>query len=192
MTADQKLHDKWDARYRTADVLGDPAKVLTENAHLLPSTGQALDLACGLGAGAIMLARHGLSVDAWDISSVAIERLAEAAGSERLAIRSEVRDVEASPPEPAGYDVILVSHFLLRAMAGPLIDALKPGGLLFYQTYTRLSVSDHGPSNPAYRLADNELLELFSSLKLRFYREEGRLGDWRQGCRDIAMMVAEK
>jgi hypothetical protein len=41
-------------------------------------------------------------------------------------------------------------------------------------------------------LADNELCQLFSSLKLRYYREENRLGDLQEGARDIAMLVAEK
>src|SRR5882724_1266274 len=47
-------------------------QVLVENVHLLPTHGRALDVACGLGAGSIFLARHGLKVVAWDISPVAI------------------------------------------------------------------------------------------------------------------------
>jgi hypothetical protein len=53
-------------------------------------------------------------------------------------------------------------------------------------------VGEEGPSNPAFYLADNELLELFRSLKLRVYREENRLGDLHKGSRDIAMLVAER
>ena len=189
---DSQLRDKWDARYRAADKPTNPPKVLAENAHLLPNAGHALDLACGLGAGALLLARHGLTVDAWDISAIAIDQLAKTAQDQQLQIDATVKNVELSPPEVASYDVILISYFLVREMATTLMAALKPGGLLFYQTYTRAAVSKHGPSNPAYRLADNELLNLFSPLKLRFYREEGRLGDIKQGCRDIAMLVAEK
>ena len=192
MTVGDRQQNKWDVRYRAAGASGKAPRVLTENIHLLPTTGQALDLACGLGAGALLLSRQGLSVDAWDLSTVAIEKLSETARNEQLSIDAKVRDVELNPPEPAYYDVILVSHFLFREMTQVLIDALKPGGLLFYQTYSRTAVSEHGPSNPAYRLADNELLELFSSLKVRFYQEEGRLGDVDSGCRDVAMLVAEK
>ncbi|MCF6282903.1 MAG: class I SAM-dependent methyltransferase [Candidatus Polarisedimenticolaceae bacterium] len=188
---DSQLRDKWDTRYRVAGKPSKPPKVLAENAHLLPNAGHALDLACGLGAGALLLARHGLTVDAWDISAIAIDQLAKTAHDQQLQIDAAVRNVELSPPEEASYDVILVSHFLVREMAATLMAALKPGGLLFYQTYTR-AVSKHGPSNPAYRLADNELLNLFSPLKLHFYREEGWLGDIKQGCRDIAMLIGEK
>ena len=184
--------DKWDARYRQRDQIPEPPLVLKQNLHLLPASGNVLDLACGLGAGAMLLARQGLSVEAWDLSPVAIERLAAAALGHGLDIKSVVRDVERHPPGVASFDVILVSHFLERSLANILIDALKPGGLLFYQTYTRIAVDEGGPSNPAFRLAENELLRLFSPLKIRFYREEGLCGDVSKGCRDLAMLVAEK
>ena len=114
---------------------------------------------------------------------------AEAQG---VTIQAEVRDVAAKPPESGGFDVILVSYFLERKLASALIDALRPGGLLFYQTFTRATVADCGPSNPEFRLADNELLELFRPLRVRVYREEGRAGDLNCGWRDLAMLVAEK
>lgn len=103
-----------------------------------------------------------------------------------------MRDVIARPPEPASVDLLLVSFFLERELAPALVAALKPGGLLFYQTYSRAAVSDEGPASDRFRLADNELLELFAALKVRVYREERLLGDTRQGWRDRAMLVAER
>ena len=49
---------------------------LRENIHLLPQiSGNALDLACGMGGNAILLAQESkLTVNAWDISSVAISK----------------------------------------------------------------------------------------------------------------------
>ena len=62
------LINKWNLLYNQADVADySAAKVLTENHYLLPSTGVALDLACGLGANALYLAQQGLAVTAWDI-----------------------------------------------------------------------------------------------------------------------------
>ncbi|MEW8205094.1 MAG: SAM-dependent methyltransferase, partial [Candidatus Thiodiazotropha taylori] len=83
-------------------------------------------------------------------------------------------------------------YFLERSLIPTLIQALKPGGLVFYQTFTRQAVSSEGPQNPAFRLADQELLQLFSQLHVRVYREEGRLGDLSLGSRDVAMLVAQK
>jgi SAM-dependent methyltransferase len=190
--SDDELRRKWDQRHRDAEGLGEVARVLTDNSYLLPVTGEALDLACGRGASALRLARAGLRVSAWDLSAVAIERLNSAAREQRVSIAAEVRDVIARPPEAESFDLILVSYFLERALAPAIIQALRPGGVLLYQTFSVNAVSDSGPSNPAFRLQENELLTLFQPLKVRVYREEGRLGECRQGIRDIAMLVAQK
>ena len=184
---------KWDVRYRQAGPESPaPARVLSENRHLLPVQGQALDLACGLGANALLLAEHGLETAAWDISSVAIARLKTMAEHRGAMLQAQVRDVVARPPPADSFHVIVVTRFLEKALAPALRAALRPGGLLFYQTFTRIRVDQQGPRNPAFLLADNELLQLFQSLKVRVYREEGRLGDCRLGFRNEAMLVAQK
>ena len=189
----EELRAKWNIRHAEAEDIGEAPTVLRDHLHLLPPTGDALDLACGRGAGALLLASRGLRVQAWDLSEVAVGRLAEEAQRRGLTnIHTQVRDVICEPPEPRSFDLILVSFFLERALATHLIAALRPGGLLFYQTFTRAAVSSRGPSNPQYRLDDNELLRMFSGLHLRFYREEGLLGDLEAGCRDVAMLVGEK
>lgn len=190
---EQSQRAKWDLRHGDPEKRPSPATVLIENLYLLPERGSALDLACGLGGNALLLAKRGLQVRAWDISPVAIERLQEyARGMELANLTAEVRDIEQQPLSPESFDVITLSYYLERSLVPDIIQALKPGGLLFYETFTRISVSDKGPSNPDYRLADNELLALFSPLQLRVYREENRLGDLSEGSRDIAMLVAQK
>ncbi|MGD2081715.1 MAG: methyltransferase domain-containing protein [Chromatiales bacterium] len=190
--ASGELRAKWDQRHGEAADIGEPAAVLAENAHLLPPAGRALDLACGRGANALFLSAAGLDVHAWDLSPVAIDRLGTEAAARGLTLTAEVRDVLAHPPPAARFDLIVVSYFLERGLAPALAGALRPGGLLFYETFAREAVTDCGPSNPAFRLADNELLRLFPGLRPRFYREEGRLGDLRRGHRDVAMLVAEQ
>ena len=189
----ESLKAKWDSRHADPDKQPEAARVLRQNLHLLPRQGRALDLACGLGGNALLLAERGLQVSAWDISPVAIERLKKFAQNQGMQeLSAEVRDIEQRPPSPESFDLIVVSYYLERRLTQNLIDALKPGGLLCYQTFTRVAVSPEGPSNPDFRLGDNELLQLFSPLQLRFYREENRLGDLSLGDRDIAMLVAEK
>jgi SAM-dependent methyltransferase len=183
--------DKWDARYAdTAETR--PARVLLENMHLLPDHGAALDLACGLGANALLLASRGLEVCAWDSSSVAIDKLRALAQARGLTLQAEVRDVVQRPPEPGRFDVIVVSHFLDRDLTPHLIAALRADGLLFYQTFTRSRADERGPHNPDYLLADGELLTMFSPLHLMVYREEGLVGDIEQGFRGQVLLVASK
>jgi 2-polyprenyl-3-methyl-5-hydroxy-6-metoxy-1,4-benzoquinol methylase len=183
---------KWNARYRGATGERQASRVLQENLHLLPDSGRALDLACGLGGNAILLAEQGLQVDAWDIADVPVAALQEVALERQLAIQAEVRDVEANPPGPETFAVIVVSYFLDRDIIPELIQALKPGGLIFYQTFTRQRVSDRGPQRAEFRLAEQELLQLFSGLQVLFYREEGCVGDVQQGLRDEALLVGRK
>jgi hypothetical protein len=77
-------------------------------------------------------------------------------------------------------------------LTAQLIAALRPHGLLFYQTFTRTRIGDSGPHNPAYLLEDGELLAMFVALEPLVYREEGRVGDTRRGFRGQAMLVARK
>lgn len=183
--------DKWDRIYLDASPLKEqsPARVLVDFQHLLPTAGRALDLACGRGANALFLAARGLETHAWDISGEAIRQLTAAANG---AIQCIQRDVAAEPPPAESFDVIVVTRFLDRGLIPNIIAALRPRGLVYYQTFTRERIDDSGPGNPDYRLAVNELLALFAGLRILCYREEGRIGDPAQGFRNEAMLVAVK
>ena len=187
------LRAKWDARYREAGANDREAcGVLREFSHLLPAAGRALDLACGLGANALHLARRGLGVVAWDLSPVAVESLRARAAAAGMAVRAEVRDLVAQPPPHESFDVIVVSYFWEPRLCAVIMEALRPGGLLFYQTFVRAAVSTRGPSDSRYRLGTNELLHAFAPLQLVLYREEGRIGDTSAGLRDEAMLIARR
>lgn len=192
MTTNDELRQCWNQRYGETQFTQQPARVLSENLHLLPRHGKALDLACGLGANALLLGQQGLETWAWDISPVAIMRLDEAVQQAGLSVHTEIRDVILQPPEPDFFDVIVVSRFLERSLAPALRAALRPGGVLFYQTFTKLRITEGGPRNPHFLLEDNELLHLFATLKVRVYREEGLLGKLDSGFRNEALLIAQK
>jgi SAM-dependent methyltransferase len=186
--------NKWDRRYRDSENTAPaPAQVLRDFTHLLPVSGAALDLAAGLGGNALLLAGQGLTTMAWDISPVAMAKLTACAERLGLAVECQARDVVAEPPETERFDVIVVSRFLERQLCPHLAAALRPGGLLFYQTFVQEKTEPgFGPSNPAYLLARNELLRLFPSLQLIAYREEGVVGRPDQGLRNEAYLVAQR
>jgi len=187
------IRNTWNARYHNAeDSRPRAASVLTENTHLLPASGQALDLACGLGGNALMLAERGLDVQAWDISDVAINKLVQRAADENIPVQADVRDLESERLPPDTFSVITVSYYLDRNIFPALVAALKSGGLIFYQTFSQAVVSDRGPSNPDFRLEKQELLDVFSSLDVVLYREESALGDPAKGFRDEAMFIGCK
>jgi len=188
-----RTKDKWNDRYKSANETPvQAAMVLRENLHLLPRTGVALDLACGRGGNALLLAQQGLQVVAWDISDVVIDTVKQQAARLSVPITAEVRDVETSPPAVKQFDVIVVSYFLDRNSVQALTDALKSGGLIFYQTFSRERVSDRGPQRDEFRLGKQELLQLFAGLEVVVYREEGLLGDTHAGYRDEALFIGRK
>ncbi|MGR8998081.1 MAG: class I SAM-dependent methyltransferase, partial [Gammaproteobacteria bacterium] len=148
------LINKWNASYSQTEIVSaKPVQVLSENAFLLPATGTALDLACGLGGNAIFLAQRQLAVTALDISTVAIEKLNAYATRTKLAICARQQAIDTQSLGGQCFDVIVISRFLDRALSDAIIDALKPDGLLFYQTFTREKTIRTAPSNPDYLLA---------------------------------------
>jgi tellurite methyltransferase len=187
------IQEKWDRAYAGKDVAGDrPPRMLDECAHLLPTHGRALDVACGLGAASIFLARRSLQVIAYDISPVAIEKLTHFAEQHALPIKAEVVDLTQAQIPTETFEVIHVSRFMERALCPTLVRALRPGGLLCYQTYTVESFDAAPPKNPVHRLLRGELLEIFHELSPLYYREDALVGDTSQGLRNEASLVAQK
>ena len=185
--------NKWDAIYadQQCDLLS-AAEVVEQNIHLLPASGVALDMACGLGANAIRLAMHGLNVHAWDVSSVALEKINQYSQQHGLGIVTKNKDVENNPPNENSYNVVVVSNFLYRPILNSICNSLKQDGLLFYQTFTTQKVESIGPTNPDYLLNRNELLAACSDMEILVYREEGLQGNVARGWRNQAMIVAKR
>lgn len=185
--------ERWNRRYSEADPTSfEPCYALQQFQHLLPAQGDALDLACGLGGNALLMATRGLQTEAWDISEVALERLEEEAHQRGLSLTTRALEITPAALDTASFDVICVSRYLDRELCPAIVSALNPGGLLIYQTFTQATIDDSGPRNPSYRLGPNELLRLFANLELVAYREEGDLGDRTQGLRNEALLVARK
>ncbi|MEI6542097.1 MAG: methyltransferase domain-containing protein [Methylococcales bacterium] len=187
------MSHKWDAIYAQLDVESSlPVSVLTENEFLLPKAGTALDLACGVGANALFLARHGMTVTGWDISIVAIDKLSAHATRQGLNINACQEKINVESFTGSSFDVIVVSRFLDRTLSDAIIEALKPEGLLFYQTFTREKMMQTPPNNPDYLLTENELLTLFSPLRVIFYRENALIGEPLRGLRNETQFVGQK
>ena len=188
-----QIKNKWD-EYYDSNIKGppSPSEVLYFNQHLLPMKGNALDLACGYGSNAICLAMNGLKVSAWDISKIALEKLSLRSKEFDFIINCEIRDVLQQPPEPDTFDIIVISKFLDRKLIKHIRHAIKPNGLIFYQTFIKDRIIKSGPENPNYQLNENELLDFFEDWKLIFYREEGMIGNLSRGFRNQAMIISQK
>jgi len=115
----------------------------------------------------------------------ALRRLAAERG---LAVRTKTGDLELPAAElgPEPYDVIVVFSYLHRPLFPAIVNALRPAGLLFYETFTAAQAARGKPSRPDFLLQPGELLERVGSLQLLRYRE----GDFEG--RDLASVVARR
>ena len=186
------VKEKWNQIYRANNSEKPATSVMVEHVFLLPDSGVALDIACGLGANACFLAKQGLATTAWDISEVAIAKLQQIALSKALPVTPEVHEITQNSFSENSFDVIIISQFLDRSLSDGIISALKPGGLLFYQTFNRDKIDSYGPNNPEFLLANNELLTMFAPLKLIFYQENGKIGNLSEGLRNETQFIGEK
>ncbi len=185
---------RWNKRYQE-DLQSEPQEimpcsVLSEFGYLLPKKGLALDLACGLAGNAFYLAKHGLHVHAVDISQVAIDAVNNKAHEVGLEVEGVVRDIEAIGLADYQYDVIVVSYFLNRQLIPEIIQHLKQGGLLFYQTWSKEKVKEIGPKNADFLLGKGELLACCEGMNILHYHEEGLVGDLQKGFRSQAKVIA--
>lgn len=184
---------RWDERYAAGDWadVDEPARILEEAEAWLAEPGLALDVACGAGRNALWLARRGFKVVAVDISWEGLQRLQRRARDEKLDIHIVLADLEDFPLAPDTFDLIVNSRFLLRSLFPVFRTALKPGGLLLFETFTVDEIEVLGGDiRHAYALERGELRQAFWDFEMLLY-EEGVFGE-AEGERGLARMVARR
>jgi thioredoxin reductase/SAM-dependent methyltransferase len=180
------VHDRawWEERYRASQHLwsGRVNDVLPVEVADLPP-GRALDAGAGEGGDAVWLAERGWQVTALDLSQVAIDRGARAAGERGLADRITWRqaDLAAEPPESGAYD--LVSACFLhppadvreKVVAG-LAGAVAPGGTLLMVNHdpSDLDLGIRHDARPEYFATASELAALLDPAEWEIQVAEAR------------------
>jgi SAM-dependent methyltransferase len=155
-----------------------PSPWLLANARLAPAGARVLDVACGRGRHALFLASAGSQVRAVDRDPARIETLARVARRLRLPIDAEALDLEAGEADLGAeqYELILVFNYLHRPLFPALARALRPGGVLLCETFTREHRGPHGPTRPEHLLEPGELERLVAPLEVVRRREGERDG----------------
>ena len=167
--------DRWNAKHADArdEQAPNPRLIAALEGDLL-RRGQALDLACGRGRHANPLARAGFEVLAVDLSDVGLDRLAGAAESEGLPVRTLQRDLETEGLPPGEFDLVVVHDYLARELFPALRASVAPGGAIFYETFTWRHAEATG-FRRAFCLEDGELLAAFEGFEILIH-EEGEFG----------------
>jgi len=184
----------WDKRYE------DPAKVNTRPSATLERAlsywdgkpGTALDLACGAGRHALLLANRGWRVSAVDASANALGLLGRHQ-HRRIDVRQA--DLEASgffiPPD--SFDLVCDFYYLQRNLFPAIQDGLRTGGLFVAEIPMIDTRPEVPPMNPAFLLEPGELRIAFQGWELLEDAEripsDTELGGHR---RKVATLIARK
>jgi len=165
-----------------------PCSWLLANVALLPRGGRTLDLACGAGRHALLLAAAGFPVRAVDRDAATLEALAGTAARLGLPLQVERLDLEAGEVSlgKGSCDLIVVIHYLHRPLFPAILRALAPGGLLLYETFTIDQAQRGRPTNPDFLLRHGELPQLVQGLEILRQRE----GEFEERC--VAAVAARK
>lgn len=157
--------------------LVQPAPLLMSQFSQLPH-GKILDVAAGRGRHAIYLASKGFSVHGIDRDADALHDLqAQAQEAGLSSITTESIDLEVNPESPpdlgtAAYDAIIVFFYLFRPLFPQFMQALKPGGIIMYETFLLDNhIHRQHPRRKEFCLEANELLSLLQGFRILHYEE---------------------
>lgn len=137
---------------------GIPSPWICHYAQLIRKGGQVLDLACGSGRHTRWLAANHWQVNAVDRDEQALARLQQLPN-----VSTMIADLENDtwPYSDHRFDGIVVSRYLHRPLLPKLIESLRAGGVLIYETFMDGNERFGRPKNPDFLLRSNELLEVF-------------------------------
>lgn len=158
-----------------------------------------LDLACGQGRNGLCLLEGGHDVVFADRN---LESLAYIKKSLRHELYQESKEYasfwhvdfeQASFNQLANkqYSAIVVFRYLHRALFEQIKQAIIPGGLIVYETFTTEQAKFGKPSNPDFLLKENELKTYFSDWKILHYFE-GVVTSNNNNSQAIAQIIAIK
>lgn len=177
---------RWNERYRNKQFSSDPSAIVKKY-YTLAKTGRALDIAAGTGRNAIYLAHKGFTVEAVDISDVALRDLTVHHTNLHL-LCADLDDFEI--PE-SRYTLILNIRYLNRRLFPQIQEGLIPGGILIFETYLDPPPeADPGAFCRDYLLRTNELLHAFLPLNIIYYAEQ--VSEETDDTRRVASLVAMK
>jgi SAM-dependent methyltransferase len=149
-----------------------PSAWIERFAPLVAAGARVLDIAAGQGRHSRYFAMRGARVLAVDRDAATLAALQDCAG-----IDTRVADLEAGPWPFAQdvFDAIVVVNYLHRPLLPRLLDALATDGVLLYETFAVGNERFGRPSNPAFLLREEELLDLVRGRLTIVAFEQGRV-----------------
>jgi 2-polyprenyl-3-methyl-5-hydroxy-6-metoxy-1,4-benzoquinol methylase len=204
MTTFSNPLDHWNSRFSAEGYLfgESPNAYLAEKTPGLKA-GRTLSLADGEGRNSVWLAKHGLEVDAFDFSPVAVQKAQQLADKHGVKVNYQCLDWASFDWTPNRYDNIVGVFFQFiepasrKDLFAKMDQALKPGGILLIQGYGKdqLQYNTGGPGKLEH-LYDVELMRAsfanYKVLDLRDYTEVVDEGPGHSGMSALVGFFAQK
>lgn len=150
-----------------------------------------LDLACGTGRSGLKLAYRNIPVVFADRSAAALDGIRQHLSDNTLPGRMWQVDLEQTDVNPFGVQVfsaVICFRYLHRPLFPAILQAVEPGGLVIYETFTTENLRFGRPGNPDFLLHTGELITWFKDWEVLHYYE----GVQHEPDRAIAQLVARK
>ena len=134
--------------------------------------GRALDVAMGRGRHAVALARAGFKTYGVDLNLDAVRDAVTAAASAGVAVEAWCADLTQHPLPRRRFDLVVVCRYLQRDLFAALQDAVVPGGVVIYETFTtHQRALGKRPTSADHLLEPGELRRRFAGFDELFYEE---------------------
>lgn len=193
----------WNRRFSQPGYLfgTEPNAWLHEHAGVWEAGQRVLCVADGEGRNSVWLAQQGLTVDAFDISEVAVRKARDFARITGVKVNLAVADIAQLQWPKSLYDGVVAIFIqfadpLLRArIFEGMVRCLKPGGVLVLQGYTprQLEYRTGGPPIASHLYTQELLRDAFVGMEildLREYDAELAEGTGHKGHSALVGLVA--
>jgi SAM-dependent methyltransferase len=152
-----------------------PSEWVQRWTHLAQPASTVLDVACGHGRHMRWFSERGHSV-------TGIDRSSEAGADAAVWGEFCLADIESTPwpllPSATGsavavrqFDLVVVCNYLWRPLVPTILQCVKPGGLLIYETFAAGNETVGKPSRPDFLLRRGELLDWCQGMRIHAFED---------------------
>ncbi len=132
-----------------------------------------LDLACGSGRNGLYLVDNHLCVTFADVKAEVLAQVKQSLSDfdttkQPLANcwHVDFEQAQTAPLQGKSFAAVMVFRYLHRPLFEQIKKAIKPGGMIIYETFTEQQAQFGRPKNPDFLLKPSELLEQFSGWQI--------------------------
>ena len=153
--------------------------------------GRSLDVGMGQGRNTIYLAQQGWESVGFDPADRAVAAAQAQAAKLGVKITASVARAEAYDWGENRWDLIVLSYVGAREYAARVVRALRPGGMVVVEGFHRDATKTQSIGGGVV-FDTNELLKIFSALRVVRYEDANARGDFGQAETRVVRLAAVK